>query len=204
MIEGLAVSQILLWLLVACLAVVCLALVRQVGALYERIAPVGALTVNQKLSGGSTAPAIVVETLDGQRLSIGKGEDKVRTSQLIFFLAPTCPICKTLLPVLKSIRQHERAWLNVILASDGGDDAEHRAFVKKNGLQDFPYVRSETLGRSYGVSRLPYAVLIDEGGKVSALGLVNSREHLESLFEARTLGTPTIQDFLEKHSGAAH
>ena len=44
---------------------------------------------------------------------------------------------------------------------------------------------SEQLGRSYGVAKLPYAVLIDEAGKLSATGLVNTREHLESLFVAK-------------------
>jgi hypothetical protein len=31
-------------------------------------------------------------------------------------------------------------------------------------------------------------VLIDEHGRVASHGLVNSREHLDSLFEARELG----------------
>jgi methylamine dehydrogenase accessory protein MauD len=101
-----------------------------------------------------------------------------------------------LVPVLKSIRQRERSWLAVLLASDGGELASHRQFLQEQGLEEFHYVVSEVLGVTYGVGRLPYAVLIDEQGIVSALGLVNSREQLESLFEAKRLRTPTIQDFL--------
>ena len=55
---------------------------------------------------------------------------------------------------------------------------------------------SEHLGRSFGVSKLPYAALIDETGKLSATGLINTREHLESLFVAKESGVANIQQFL--------
>ncbi len=43
MIDALIVSNLLLWVLVIVLAAVVLALVRQIGVLHERVAPVGAL-----------------------------------------------------------------------------------------------------------------------------------------------------------------
>jgi hypothetical protein len=46
---------------------------------------------------------------------------------------------------------------------------------------------------AYGVGRLPYAVLIDGRGVVRATGLVNTREQLDSLFEAKEHGVPTMQ-----------
>jgi methylamine dehydrogenase accessory protein MauD len=73
---------------------------------------------------------------------------------------------------------------------------KHAEFVRDKGLTKFPYVLSEHLGRSYGVSKLPYAVLIDEAGKLSATGLVNTREHLESLFVAKESGVSNIQQYL--------
>ena len=81
---------------------------------------------------------------------------------------------------------------------DGGDAEDHDAYVKANGLERFPYVISELLGKSYGVAKLPYAVLIRSGGSVGSLGIVNSREHLESLFEADALGVASIQDYLAR------
>jgi methylamine dehydrogenase accessory protein MauD len=71
-------------------------------------------------------------------------------------------------------------------------------FVRDKGLTKFPYVVSEQLGRSYGVAKLPYAVLIDEAGKLSSTGLVNTREHLESLFVAKETGVGSIQQFLSQ------
>ena len=70
------------------------------------------------------------------------------------------PLCKSLLPVLRSVSKSED-WVDIVLASDGGELAEHAAYVAKHDLSQFPYVLSEMLGKSYGVSKLPYAVLID-------------------------------------------
>ncbi|HRG71365.1 MAG TPA: hypothetical protein PLH95_06985, partial [Thauera aminoaromatica] len=71
-----------------------------------------------------------------------------------------CPVCKKLIPVLKALQRDERRQLAVVLASDG-EQAEHLAFVREQGLQTMPYVLSTELGMSYRVSRLPYAVLLD-------------------------------------------
>ena len=61
---------------------------------------------------------------------------------------------------------------------------------------------SEALGRGFGVTKLPYAALVDEHGRVASMGLINSREHLESLFEAKERGVATLQDFLVERSAA--
>ena len=84
-----------------------------------------------------------------------------------------------------------------MLASDG-DPAAHRRLAIAEGLTGFDYVLSEELGRSLGVSKLPYAVLIDEEGRIASLGLVNNREHLESLFEAKERRVASIQDYLAR------
>ncbi len=191
--SALAVSMVLLWILMLGLAVVVFALARQIGVLYERVAPAGALMVNAALKAGDPAPEIPAPALTGD--SVVLGGPNVERPQLLFFLAPDCPICASLLPVLKSVARSERE-VDIVLASDGGDPQEHRDYVLANALERFPYVLSEELGKSYGVSKLPYAVLIQAGGSVGSLGIVNSREHLESLFEAVQLGVASIQDYL--------
>lgn len=49
---------------------------------------------------------------------------------------------------------------------------------------------------TYRVSRLPYAVSIDETGAIRAKGMIKNREQLESLFNAKELGVGSVQDFL--------
>lgn len=192
------VSQAVMWIVVTGLCAVCTALARQIGVLHERIAPLGAMTLNHRIAGGDSAPQLTVRTLTGANLTVGVPAvaPAPHKSQLLFFLAPACPVCKTLLPVLKSVQQRERAWLDVVLVSDGEEVTSHQKFVERYHLTEFAYVLSQTLGMALGVSRVPYGVLIDEHGVITALGLVNTREHLESLFEAKRLEKSTLQAYL--------
>src|SRR5262245_42998221 len=131
-IEGLLVSQALLWVVVIALSVVCLALARQIGVLYERIAPAGALAMNAKLAGGDTAPTIPLTTLTGETVTLGPDASGIRSrSQLLFFVSPSCPVCKTLLPVLKSVHREKRARVEIVLASDGDHPDTHRRFIEE-------------------------------------------------------------------------
>jgi methylamine dehydrogenase accessory protein MauD len=186
-------SQVALWVALLVLGVVCIALARQIGVLHQRIAPAGALALRQPLKLGDATPEMALMALDGSAVKIG-GVRGGR-SQLLLFLSPDCTVCEALLPAVRSAHGAERAWLDIVLASDG-EPARHAEFVQAKGLTKFPYVLSEHLGRSYGVAKLPYAVLIDEAGKLSATGLVNTREHLESLFVAKESGVSNIQQYL--------
>lgn len=195
---ALAISNVVLWILVLALAAVVFALARQVGVLHERVAPAGALMLRRGLTVGEPAPEVEVADLEGRAQRIGGARTDGR-SILVLFVSPTCPVCKSLLPVVKSSRKDERGWLDVVLASDG-NVPEQREFVRAQGLEGIPYVVSAPLGLAYQVSRLPFAALLDEGGILRARGLVNSREHLESLFEAKRLGVASLQEYF---SGAA-
>ena len=196
----LAISNVALWIVILGLGLLVYALSRQLGVLYDRVAPAGALMVNQLLAVGDPAPVINAPALDGTTVSVGGERDR---SHLLFFLAPDCPICKSLVPVLRSIGKAE-PWLDISLASDGGTIDEHELFARQEGLTDFEYLVSEDLGRSYGISKLPYAVLIDEIGMIAAMGIVNSREHLESLFEAKERNVGSIQEYLQDQDSPAN
>ena len=115
---------------------------------------------------------------------------------LLFFLSPTCPLCRSLLPVVTRVAKEERKWLDLVFASDGGTRAEHEAYVKERQIEAFPYVISQELGVAFRVGKLPYAALLDEKGVLVAKGLVNSREHLESLFEAKRLGVASVNEYM--------
>jgi len=185
-------SQIALWIGLLVLGVVCMALARQIGVLHQRIAPAGALSLRQPLKIGDPTPEMTLTALDGSTVQIG---GRAGRAQLLLFLSPDCKICEALLPAVRSAQGAERQWLDIVLASDGESYA-HAEFVRDKHLSKLQYVVSEHLGRSYGVAKLPYAVLIDEAGKLSSTGLVNTREHLESLFVAKETGVSSIQQFL--------
>ena len=190
----LIIANLVLWVFVIGLAVVVFALARQIGVLYERIAPAGALMTNRKLEPGAVAPIVQVRDINTNTgFSIGGKRDRC---QLVFFLSPDCPVCKTLLPILKSIRSAEADWMEIVFASDG-DVSEHQSYIRQQGLSGDSYVLSRDLGMKYGVSKLPFAVLLDTKGVVASLGLVNSREHFESLFESMERGIPSLQAYMQ-------
>lgn len=195
MSEALLVSNLLLWIAVVGLALLVFALTRQIGLLHERLAPVGALAVQQGPAVGDPAPQLQLSDLSGGTVAIGGANPGTRT--LLFFLSPTCPVCDTLLPTLRRVIADESPALRLVLASDG-EPEEHLAFRRARGLEDAPYVLSTELGLRFAVAKLPTAVLIDEHGIVRAHGMVNTREHLESLFEAHELGVGSLQDYARR------
>ena len=198
MIEALLISNVVSWLAIISLGVLLLALSRQIGVLHERLRPVGALSMGQALKVGDEAPFFREPSLNGGMVRIGGTAPDVRVT-LLFFVSSDCPICKTLLPMVLAIAHHEKSWLRVVFASDG-NEADHQAIIKSFGLEDFGYVLSTEVGMSYQVAKLPYCYLLDTGGEVAAHGLINNREHLESLFEAYNIPTNT-SDKEDAHAG---
>ena len=193
--QALVGSVIVLWIIVVVLSLVVYALMRQIGVLHERVFPAGALMTTTGPVVGEAVAELDLRTWSGSKLHLG-GINSSGISTLILFVSPSCPVCKTLLPYLDSVQREEaREYpLRIVLASDG-ERKDHEAFVEKYALDVERYVLSQSLGLAFLVEKLPFAVLIDDQGILRAKGLVNSREHLESLFEARKMGVSSLQDY---------
>src|SRR5207237_2545502 len=69
--QALIVSNVVLWVVVVLLAGTVAALVRQIGVLYERVAPAGALMVGRGPAVGETGPGIPVEPFSGATPAAG-------------------------------------------------------------------------------------------------------------------------------------
>jgi methylamine dehydrogenase accessory protein MauD len=192
--DPLVVSQAVLWIVVLLLAVTVFALARQIGVLHERVAPLGALTTRTAVEVGDAAPEFDVADLAGRKVHIG-GRQADGRSQLLLFVSPVCPMCKKLLPVARSFAYGEREGVKIVLVGDG-DRPSHEALVAEHGLREMPLVLSPIVGITLGIGKLPHAVLIDGGGVIRSKGIVNSREHLESLLVARETGFASMQDYL--------
>lgn len=199
--ELLILSNVILWVVVIVLAIVIYALTRQIGVLYERVAPAGALAINQQIEVGQLAPEMVLPSISSGLIEIG-GSRASGNSQLLFFVSPECPVCKTLLPAIKSSASAEADWVDVVFASDGQND-DHQGYINQQGLSGFPYIISELLGKNFGVAKLPYAVLIDQQGNIASMGIINSREHIDSLFEAKERDVASIQDYMANQAQPA-
>jgi len=196
--DTLIISNIVLWILVIILSLVVFALMRQIGVLHERVFPAGALMTATGPKVGEAAPVHTLQSLAATEIQIG-GVNNEGLSTLLLFVSPTCPVCKTLLPIVKSVIAAEKKSARVLLASDAASSDEHKQheqFIREQQLPAQCYVLSRSLGLSFVVEKLPFAVLIDKDGVLRAKGIVNSREHLESLFEAQAKGVASIQEYL--------
>ena len=193
------ISQGLLWGVVVLLALTVLALARQVGVLHERVAPAGALISGAGPGVGEQSPKLEVHALAGNAITVG-GSLARGKALLMLFVSQTCPICKKLIPIAVNFARSER--LDVLFVGDS-DLGEQQKLIAQFDLDPHCFVNSAELGLAFRVDKLPYAVLLDDEGVISAKGLVNSREHFESLIIAKETGFATIQSYLKAQSEAA-
>jgi methylamine dehydrogenase accessory protein MauD len=183
---------LLSWVAIAGLAFCVFALARQVGVLHERVAPVGALSMSKGPAVGERVPRLAATSVEGREVVIGAPRASGRRV-LLLFVSAHCPICKVLLPVAKRFAREEV--LDLILVGDAPLE-EQRALIEKFELRGLDFINSPQVGLTFQVGKLPFAVLIGTDATLIAQGLVNSREHLESLVRADETGIPSIQTYL--------
>jgi methylamine dehydrogenase accessory protein MauD len=187
------ITLVLLWVVVICLSVAVLALARQVGVLHERVAPAGALISGSGPGVGEQSPRIEVHALAGNAITIG-GTLATGKAVLMLFVSQTCPICKKLIPIALDFARSER--LDVLFVGDA-DLAEQKKLIGQFGIAEHRFINGPEIGMTYRIDKLPYAVLLDDLGVIAAKGLVNSREHFESLIIAKETGFASIQSYLK-------
>ena len=183
----------LLWVVVILLSIAVLALARQVGVLHERVAPAGALIHGAGPGVGEPSPRLEVHALAGNAITVG-GNLSAGKALLMLFVSQSCPICKKLIPIALDFSKSER--LDVLFVGDA-NLGEQRRLVEQFAIDDHCFVNGPQIGMAYRVDKLPYAVLLDDLGVIAAKGLVNSREHFESLIIAKETGFASIQSYLK-------
>lgn len=193
MMSLLIASQILSWLLILVMGVALVALARQIGVLHERLAPAGALLPSHGLQAGSAMPDLHMTSLDGRHLHLG-GAIASGKRRLLFFVSSQCPVCKKLIPSAKSFAAAE----NLELVFMGDDTpARQQALIEAHDLQRYPFVNNADAGRVLQIDKLPHAILVSADGKILTRGLVNTREHLESLVMSDELGLGSVQEYIQ-------
>lgn len=197
--DALIISNIILWVIVVALTILLFAVTRQVGILHERVAPAGALQPTSGPKIGEITEEIKTTSLQGSSVILGGTQEEEKAS-LVLFISPTCPVCKELVPTAKSLAKAELNQIRLFFASDGEDLKQHKNYIHDLEIEDYPYLVSEALGMYYQVSKLPFAVLIDGNGILRSKGLVNTREHLESLIESMDTGIATVQEYVASKS----
>jgi hypothetical protein len=150
-----AAAFVVQWVLLAVLAVVVVALARQIGVLHLRLDPLGALEVDDEGPPLGEAPEVATASGREGRPTLVGGPGAAR---LVAFVSASCPICQRLAP---SIPAAARA---------GGLVAQ--------------VVSDRDLEVAYRVPGVPFVVVLDELGVVRSKGTVNSLEQVEGLIDS--------------------
>lgn len=188
-----AVSYLALWLIVVALAITVIALAKQIGLLYGRLPQYGARTTNEGPDLDKSIERFVLQDIYGSPVQVPSSSHP-RT--LLVFMSTTCSVCDAILPSLRSLAVTEGDTAVVIQTGDG-DVERTRVYAAQHGISHLPFVLSKSLNQQFGIWSAPYAVVVDKNGVVRAKGVVNGREHLDSLLSAVDLGQPTLQSFAQ-------
>jgi hypothetical protein len=131
-------SYVLLWIAVAVLGITVIALLRQVGVLHTRVAPMGVHFAGEGPDLESAAP-------EARRFDYGRHD-----LTLVAFTSPTCELCAQLVPGLRRI---EQTYTEVALRTvSSEDDTSVFASFKVRSTPYLVAVNRDGIVRSRGVA----------------------------------------------------
>ena len=129
---------------------------------------------------GSTAPPVVVQSLDGKSVNLGQYIGK--TPMLIEFWATWCPNCRELMPTLLDAQKkygQKVKFVNLAVAINQSPEKVRR-FLAAHPLPHETFY--DTDGKAAGAFDAPatsYVVVLDKSGKVVYTGL-GGKQDLEA------------------------
>lgn len=188
-----SISGALLWAIVLTQVALTLALARLVGRLSRRLPPGGARVIDPGPEIGETIDGWEAVDLFGKRVEYRFPRER---GLLLIYVSPHCSTCTALLPSAKSFmrevaEQVEGAWVMVL-----GTDETQIAYARRYGLDVAPVFSEQRMPPGFRLEGAPFACWIDGQGIVRAKGMVNHREHLESLARAVETGHPSMDSYL--------
>ncbi|WP_179287793.1 redoxin family protein [Acetobacter syzygii] len=191
----LCVWQVVLVLALLVLAVMLVALARQIGVLHERLAPLGDQEVKPGLDVGQVVPRLILHTLEGQPFTVGDVL-RVGRKQLLLFVAAECPVCKRVSPIVRQIAA-ERG-LDLVFVGDGPEPELKAMQQSRPEMQGLPLITGVELALVLQINRMPSVVVLDERGTILAKDLVNTRRQIEGVLD----GIATTHPALPSDTGA--
>ena len=154
---------VLLWVAVGLLGVTVVALLRQIGVLHTRVAPMGVHFAGEGPELDAPAPALGTD-------HEGYGATGDETVTVVAFTSPTCEICAALKPGLDRLaRSYDEIDLHIV-----DHDADPETFSR------------------FRVRSTPYLVAVDGEGIVRSRGVANTLDQAEEMLAEVLAGPPTL------------
>jgi methylamine dehydrogenase accessory protein MauD len=171
-----AASYVVLWFLVVVLALVVVALARQIGTLHMRIGPHGGLEIDTEGPPlGEPTEQFDLQDIEGEPLSVGGPG----MPQLLLFVSPGCHICAQVLPSVDAVAA--AAEMTPIVLADGDRHETLSSYSARTWRA--PLAAEPRVAESYEIPGTPYAVILDDLGVVRSKGTINNLEQMEGLVD---------------------
>ena len=171
-----SLSYAALWILVILHSLLLLGVLR----LVSRIQPTGALEESNEvgLRSGQIAPRFSAVDLAGN--TVGSANFAGHPTALLF-VGPKCPSCTATLYEMEALNRKVQGHV-VLICSEKRDAC---AQLGVDHELDIPIVADEDarIYRLFGISSLPTAVILDEGGRVQSYGQPKRGEEIEEMLE---------------------
>ncbi len=187
-------SYYVLWTLVVLQVILTLALARLVGQLHRRLPPSGARVIDPGPEIGQLMEDWQGTDVLGNPLGFRFPRER---GLFLLYLSPHCSSCDALLPSAKRFfkevaSEADGLWVMVVGSTEVQIDYAHR-----KGLNSHPVIAEAQLPSAWRLNGAPFGVWVNAAGQVQAKGMVNHREHLESLRHAAIAGHASIQSYFE-------
>jgi methylamine dehydrogenase accessory protein MauD len=187
------ISYLVLWVVVVIQVVLTLALARLVGQLSRRLPPAGARVIDPGPELGTRVESWEGVDLLGNPVAFRFPRDR---GLFLLYLSPHCSMCAALIPAAKRFFQEidtqaEGVWVMVL-----GSREAQLAYARGQGLIRRAVLPEDQLPPTWRVEGAPFGLWINPAGAVEAKGMVNQREHLESLRNAAEMGHASVQSYL--------
>jgi methylamine dehydrogenase accessory protein MauD len=183
-------SFFVLWIVVFVQLFLTLSLARLVGQLSRRFPPSGALLVDpgpdigEVLTGNWDATQLNGEPF---QISFPRARDL-----FFFYISPHCTACSQLMPAARRFFQEISGQADTVIVMVHGSREVQCEYLKGQGVATFPALPEEHLPLAWRVGGAPFAVWVGRNGVIKAKGLINLREHLESLWRAANTEVPVV------------
>lgn len=132
-------------------------LARLIGQFLAKIKSVGGISLTE-LQVGEQVPLFREWGLQGRKVALR--ELLSHRKVLLLFISTTCQTCKSILPDLKRMVENWDIHIVVINTDKQSNDEEIQATLP-SGIE---YIRSVDIMEAYGVSKVPYAFLVNQNG----------------------------------------
>ena len=129
---------------------------------------------------GSTAPAVVVQSLDGKSVNLGQYIGK--TPMLIEFWATWCPNCRELMPTLLDAQKkygQKVKFVNLAVAINQSPEKVRRFLAAHPLPHETFYDLDGNAAGAFDAPATSYVVVLDKSGKVVYTGL-GGKQDLEA------------------------